>query len=349
MHWDPKPELFTLPILGWPILWYNLFFIAGFVFGFPIFSGIVHRYFLQRPEFLERDVVGPLVHPRLAIAEKKGLSALVKALNEWLFSDDAIEQDLSAREANVARSSIHASLALRRLQLEKRFAKGLYSLKRQARVLTDRVILYVVVGTVLGARLGHYLFYERPSDYLNNLGEIFRIPMAGLSSHGAAVGILIALLIYVYRYKGALRGAGWLHVLDFVVVPTALAGALIRVGNFFNQEILGTETNLPWGVVFDHPADHSAVVPRHPVQLYEAAVYFVIFLVLWRLSFRAKYLGHQGKLFGLFLLTVFGFRLVAECLKLEQSQLGSLLGLTMGQWLSIPAVIAGLFFCLRKE
>jgi len=343
MHWDPKPELFTLPILGWPILWYSLFFAAGFVFGFPIFAGILQRFFLQRPEFLERDVVGPLSHPRLS--DKRGLSAVVKALNEWLFSDDPIETVVSSR---FARSSMHPSLALRRLQLEALFEKGLLSLKRQAIVLTDKMVLYMVVATVLGARLGHFLFYETPSSYLSHPLEILQVWNGGLSSHGAAVAIVVALCVYVYRYKNTLRGATWLHVLDFVVVPTALAGALIRVGNFFNQEILGTETNVPWAVVFGHPADHSAPVPRHPVQLYEAAAYLVIFLVLWRLSFRAKYLVHQGKLFGLFLVTVFGFRMFAECFKLEQSHLGTF-GLTMGQWLSIPAVLAGLFFCLRKK
>ncbi|HEY4255175.1 MAG TPA: prolipoprotein diacylglyceryl transferase [Chlamydiales bacterium] len=277
-YWDPKPELFYLPILGFPILWYSLFFALGFIFGFPLFAGVMERFFLQQPQ----------------------------------------------RESAA-------------------------SLRAQAVRLTDRLVVYMVVATVVGARLGHFLFYERPSDYLRHPLEILEVWKGGLSSHGAAFAILIALWIFALRYRSALRGARWLNLLDFVSMPTALAGALIRIGNFFNQEILGTETSVPWAVVFGHPADRSAPVARHPVQLYEAIAYFALFFLLRKLTHQPKYLLQSGKLFGFFLVGVFGFRIVAECFKLEQSQFGSVFGLTIGQLLSVPLVVLGVYLSCRKR
>lgn len=285
IFWDPKPELFFLPVLHWPILWYGLLFALGFASGLPIFIGILTRFFLQQPDF-----------------EKS--------------------------------------------------PKALLSLKKQAVFLTDRVVVYMVVATVVGARLGHFFFYERPSEYLRRPWEIFQFPFNGLASHGAAIAIVIALYLFAWRYRKESRGLTGLRLLDFVSVPTALAGAFIRVGNFFNQEILGKPTDVPWAIIFGHPADHSGPLPRHPVQLYEAASYGVIFLLLWKLSFSPKYLLKKGTLIGLFLILVFGARFIIEFWKLEQSHIVS--GpLTMGQLLSIPAVLVGcvLFFwkgSLRK-
>jgi prolipoprotein diacylglyceryl transferase len=346
LYWDPKPELFFLPILGWPILWYSLFFALGFIVGFPLFSGVMQRFFLQRPEFLEKDIVLPWPHSELASSAKKGITSLLKELNQWLFSNEPISIE---KKSCFAKASLHPEIAARRLQLESLLSKGIFSFKRQAVFLTDRLVVYMVVATVLGARLGHFLFYERPSDYLRHPLEILQIWKGGLSSHGAAFAILIALWIFMLRYRTSLRGATWLNLLDFVAMPTAFAGALIRVGNFFNQEILGTETNVPWAVIFGHPADRSLPLPRHPVQLYEALAYFVIFLFLKKLTFQPKYLLNAGKIFGLFLVGVFGFRLVAESFKLEQSQFGSFMGLTMGQLLSVPLVVLGIYLVFRKK
>jgi prolipoprotein diacylglyceryl transferase len=222
------------------------------------------------------------------------------------------------------------------------------SLKKQAIFLADRLTVYIVLATIIGARLGHYFFYENPSSYLRTPWEIFQIWKGGLASHGAAVAIVIATWLFMYRYKSKMRQLTWLHLLDFVSVPTALAGAFIRVGNFFNQEILGTETNVSWAVIFGHPADRSAPVPRHPVQLYEAFLYAAVFVLLWRLSFRFKYLLGPGRLIGIFLTLVFGFRFCIEYWKEEQSHLLST-SLTMGQILSIPAVLIGIFLLWKSR
>lgn len=218
--------------------------------------------------------------------------------------------------------------------------------------ITDRLVIYVVASTIIGARLGHFLFYERPSDYLRDPIELLRIRQGGLASHGAAIAILIALWLFAKWAARIDKGLGWLRLLDFLSIPTALAAGFIRIGNFIGQEILGTPTSLPWGVVFGHPEDHSYPVPRHPVQIYEALFYFAVAFLLWRLSMRPRFLLAKGWLIGLFLILVFAFRFFIEFVKEEQSRLLSMAGeLTMGQWLSIPFVLLGaiLFYRAKKS
>ncbi len=202
--------------------------------------------------------------------------------------------------------------------------------KKKAVEIADRLSIYMIVSTVLGARLGHFLFYERPNHYLRHPFEILKIWEGGLASHGAAIGIVLGLIIFSYKIRKEVSNLSWIRLLDFVCVPAAFAGCLIRIGNFINQEILGTATNLPWGVVFGHPADHSIPIPRHPVQLYEALFYLGVFALLWRLSYLPSFLFKEGRLIGLFLVLVFGFRFFIEFIKPEQSLVSYGSTLTMG-------------------
>jgi prolipoprotein diacylglyceryl transferase len=216
--------------------------------------------------------------------------------------------------------------------------------------ITDKMALYVLASAIIGARLGHFLFYENPWVYLHHPLTLFKIREGGLASHGGAIAIILSLFIFSRWSQRIEPGLTLIRLLDFIAVPTALAASFIRVGNFFNQEILGTPTILPWGVLFLSPADHSSIVPRHPVQLYEAFFYIVVFLLLWRMSFREKNLLCQGRLIGLFLICIFGFRFAIEFLKLEQSHL--LLSphfLTMGQWLSIPFILMGFYLYCKNR
>lgn len=210
--------------------------------------------------------------------------------------------------------------------------------------ITDRFTLYMILGTVIGARVGHFLFYESPSHYLESPLEIFRTWRGGLASHGAAVGIVVAIWLFSCRVREP--GLTWVRLLDFVAVPAAFIGGCIRIGNFINQEVLGTPSDLPWAVVFGHPADLSLPIARHPVQIYESLFYFAVFILLWKLSFKKKWLEAQGKMIGIFLILVFGFRFCVEFLKPEQSQLLSHSLLNMGQILSLPAILAGFIFYL---
>lgn len=197
----------------------------------------------------------------------------------------------------------------------------------------DRLTVYVAVGTVIGARLGHCLFYE-PDYYLANPVEILKVWHGGLASHGAAIGILLALWLFVRKEKKP-----FIWAIDRVVIVVALAGALIRLGNLMNSEIYGVETTLPWGFVFLRNHENA---PKHPTQIYESLAYLLTFVILLRIYW--KNLGKQkpGLLFGLFLIMVFGFRFLVEYVKEDQVAFEAGMKLNMGQLLSIPFIIAGI-------
>lgn len=214
--------------------------------------------------------------------------------------------------------------------------------KLEAIRLTDRLAVLVVLGTVIGARLGHVFFYGWPY-YKQNPLAIFKVWEGGLASHGGAIGVLIALLIYVWWNRQRHKNLTFLVVLDAIVIPAAFAGGCIRIGNFINQEITGIPTNLPWGVIFLHPMDGIPGVPLHPVQLYESITYFTVFVflsIMW--MFRKNRLGF-GLFSGWFFTLVFSFRFLFEFFKMPQSEwLDANFPLTMGQLLSIPFIILGI-------
>lgn len=212
--------------------------------------------------------------------------------------------------------------------------------------LTDRVsleyldplILYVALGTVAGARLGHCLFYE-PGVYLADPIRILKVWEGGLASHGAAIGIILAIWLFCRKH----RQFRMLWLLDRLSIPVIFAGGLIRIGNFFNSEIIGKPTRLPWGVVFARVDQ----IPRHPSQLYESIGYLTIFAILYRLFWVERVRKAPGLLFGIFLALVFGFRFLIEFLKEDQVAFEAHLPLDLGQLLSIPLVLIGLFLAWR--
>ncbi len=197
----------------------------------------------------------------------------------------------------------------------------------------DRLTVYVAVGTIVGARLGHCFFYE-PSYYLAHPVEILKVWHGGLASHGAAIGILIALWLFARKEKKP-----FIWAIDRVVIVVALAGALIRLGNLMNSEIYGVETTLPWGFVF---LRNHETVPKHPTQIYEALAYLITFGVLMRVYWKNKGKQKAGLLFGLFLIMVFGFRFFVEYVKEDQVAFEAGMKLNMGQLLSIPFILGGI-------
>jgi len=199
----------------------------------------------------------------------------------------------------------------------------------------DTLLWYMVIATILGARLGHTLVYD-PAYYLSHPLKILAIWEGGLASHGATLGIILALYLYRRQY-----GDGFFWLLDRVSIPTALAGALIRIGNFFNSEILGLPTEHAWGVIFSR----IDPLPRHPVQLYEAFCYLVIYGV--SLLIYKKHGDKPGFAFGCFLSLLFSVRFVLEYFKTEQAMYDNGLALTTGQLLSIPFVVVG-FICVVR-
>ncbi len=214
----------------------------------------------------------------------------------------------------------------------------------------DKLLTYIVIGTVAGARLGHCLFYE-PGYYLNHPVEIF-LPIQeingsyrftgyqGLASHGGAIGVLLAMALYCRKYKIRL-----LWVLDRIAIAIPLTGAFIRFGNFMNSEIYGKPTNGNWGVVFMR----DDLIARHPTQLYEALAYLSIFVVLMLLYRSENVRQKSGYLFGLFLVLLFTARFLIEFFKENQVGFENNMTINMGQILSIPFILLGIFFIFRNR
>ena len=203
----------------------------------------------------------------------------------------------------------------------------------------EQLSVYMIFGTVIGARLGHCLFYN-PAYYLSNPIEILKVWEGGLASHGAAIGIITAIYIFSNKKKNY----SMLWILDRIVIVVALAGTFIRLGNLFNSEIIGKPTDVSWAFIF------TAVdnLPRHPTQLYESIAYFIIFLFLIFIYYKGIKKNKSGLLFGLFLVLVFTFRFFIEFLKENQSGFEAGMALNMGQLLSIPFVIAGSIFIAKS-
>ncbi len=203
----------------------------------------------------------------------------------------------------------------------------------------DELTTYMILGTILGARLGHVFFYE-PAWYIAHPEKILQIWEGGLASHGAGVGIIVALLIFSY-----VRKKPFLWAMDRVVVVVALAGFLIRMGNLMNSEIYGLPTSMPWGFKFiNSTTPGDGLVPRHPTQIYEGLSYLATFFLLLWYYYKKDGKPANGMLFGIFLILIFGVRIVIEFIKEPQVGFERELTLNMGQMLSIPFVIAGCIF-----
>jgi prolipoprotein diacylglyceryl transferase len=199
--------------------------------------------------------------------------------------------------------------------------------------LLDKLATTMVIATVIGARLGHCLFYE-PDYYLSNPIEILYIHKGGLASHGAAIAILLALGWFSFKHK---KHFFW--VVDRIVIVVALAGVMIRTGNLMNSEIYGHETDLPWGFIFHRAGEF---VPKHPTQIYEALSYLLIFGLLLLIYRKQGGKTTNGFITGLFLTLLFGARFLIEFVKEDQVQFEANMSLNMGQWLSVPFILIGI-------
>jgi phosphatidylglycerol:prolipoprotein diacylglycerol transferase len=213
----------------------------------------------------------------------------------------------------------------------------------------DKLTIYIFLGTILGARIGHCLFYE--FDYYSQNPLEILLPFskrsgsweftgfAGLASHGGAIGILTALYLYAKKTK-----TNFVWIADRLVLVVPIAGAFIRIGNFFNSEIIGkaADASLPWAVVFTQ----IDALPRHPGQLYEAVGYVILFFILWAVYKRTQN-PKQGLLFGIFLVSLFSIRFFVEFFKENQEAFEDSMFINMGQLLSVPFILAGLYLIFR--
>ena len=203
----------------------------------------------------------------------------------------------------------------------------------------ERLLTYILVGTVVGARLGHVLFYD-PVYYLTHPINIIQIWEGGLASHGAAIGILLAFYFYLKKTPRM----SYLWVADRIVIVVASGGALVRLGNFFNSEIVGRVTEVPWAVIFTRIDQLS----RHPTMLYESLLYLLLFGILWYIFKKYKEHPPEGYIFGVFLIILFGGRAILEVTKVHQAAFAQDWSVTMGQLLSIPFVGAGIWLLWKK-
>lgn len=380
-YWNPSPEMFhiDLPFLHRGILWYGFLFACGFFIGYSIYLYLLRRYFLFFPEFRKEDIwcapeliriLRGLSSSSLLISLFSELPKSIKTrLLEWKVGDsvsEELKQEIlkscnafidSSAPSPMPRSRYSKKLlnfVKNRIVGKERVKKRLYmdetvtgivSLKKRSLMVAEKTTLYVVAGALIGARLGDIFLYQGLSELIRNPLILFTIWEGGLASHGGAVGILIALGILSTKVH-----ISFFRLLDLIVIPTALAGMFIRIGNFVNQEILGVPTEMPWGVIFGHPLGvEGAMIPRHPVQLYEAIWYGCVFVCLLRCFKKYPDLKIPGRIGGLFLILVFGFRFGIEFLKVEQSRLLDHSILTMGQILSVPMVIFGFWLLFRRR
>jgi prolipoprotein diacylglyceryl transferase len=199
--------------------------------------------------------------------------------------------------------------------------------------LLDRLTIYMAIGTIVGARLGHCFFYE-PDYYLKHPLEVLKIWNGGLASHGAAIGIILAIGVFVGKEK-----KGFVWVMDRIAVVVALSGFLIRMGNLMNSEIYGIETTVPWGFVF---LRNHEVAPKHPTQIYEGGAYLLIFFLLSWLYWKKNGGYYRGMLISIFLILVFTARFFIEFVKEVQVPFESAMNFNMGQLLSLPFIFLGI-------
>jgi len=228
--------------------------------------------------------------------------------------------------------------------------------------LVEPLFIYVVLGTLIGARLGEVFFYNW-EYFQNNLIEILLpikkdsnssllfgmidgfkfVGYRGLASHGATIGIITSMFIYKNKFKYD----SVLWIFDRIVIPIAIGGMFVRIGNFFNSDIVGNYTGNNFGIIF---SNRGEIYPRHPAQLYEAFGYLILFILLWNLYWKSDFKNQKGFLFGLFLICLFTIRVLVEFVKESQGGFEDQLGiLSTGQWLSIPFILIGIFLMIFSK
>ena len=214
----------------------------------------------------------------------------------------------------------------------------------------ESLTMHLIFGTIIGARLGHCLFYDFDYYVLQHPIEILYIWEGGLASHGGALGILTALFLYKRKFN-----YDFMWVLDRVAIVAALSACFIRMGNLMNSEIVGMITDLPWAFQFvrndcfpPFDCDISTVPARHPAQLYESISYLLLSGVLFFMYTKTEAKKYAGRLFGIFLLVMFTVRFLLEFIKENQSEFEDGLILNMGQTLSIPFILVGSYFLVKS-
>lgn len=355
LYWDPPRKAFTVPFINHPVFWYGILFVGGFALAYFLINPLLARFLTQIRYISPLDIKNwPLLIDQLRISSSPIISSL-----KTQFDPLTKEQIKQKEGANLTAefkqrildglNQLLKSTSISREELQEIFPQSLASTKQTAYLLADRLCWFAVVGTVIGARLGDVFFYNW-SYFREHPVEILKIWNGGLASHGGVLGVMLALYLYTKMIQRSIPQLSFLYLLDLVCVPTALVACFIRLGNFMNQEIIGIPTDLPWGVLFGHPADQVTAVPRHPVQLYEAIAYFITFIVLWQMWKKQPSNEKPGALVGMMFILIFGSRFILEFWKnTQESSLIDSSFLQAGQILSIPFILLGIFLYAKAR
>lgn len=224
--------------------------------------------------------------------------------------------------------------------------KGIYKNENLKDNAHEALFVYGIIGIFVGARLGHCLFYD--FEYysknilemflpikINQIGEIKFIGYSGLASHGGTIGLIISLFLYSKKYE-----IKYLKILDLIAIVAPLGATFIRLANLMNSEMIGNPTTMPWAFIF-RKVDN---LPRHPAQLYEAIVYFIIFIIIFTVYKTKNIKLGNGFMFGLAITLIFTMRILIEYVKVNQVEFEEGMKLNMGQILSIPFILIGIYF-----
>ena len=215
-------------------------------------------------------------------------------------------------------------------------AQHIFKKEHKDPALLDTLLIYALIGTVIGARLMHCFAYE-PEFYLSHPLEIFKVWKGGLASHGGLLGVLIAFWFFAKKYK-----LNYLWLLSRMAIVGPIVAAAVRFGNFFNSEILGKPTDLPWGIIFSR----IDTIPRHPVQLYEAFGYILLFFLLYGIWKKSSAITATRIIPGIFLAVMFTIRFLLEYTKTKQADYTWSLPITTGQALSLPFILIGIIWII---
>jgi phosphatidylglycerol:prolipoprotein diacylglycerol transferase len=236
------------------------------------------------------------------------------------------------------------------LLLSSYILRGIYSRENLKESAHEALFVYGIIGILVGARLGHCLFYDF-EYYSENILEIF-LPVkigesgaikftgySGLASHGGTIGLIISLFLYSKKYE-----IKFLKILDLIAIVAPLGATFIRLANLTNSEMIGNPTTLPWAFIFKKIDN----IPRHPAQLYEAISYFIIFIIMITIYKTKNIKLGNGFMFGLVLTLIFTMRILIEFVKINQVEFEDGMKLNMGQILSIPFILLGIYFMVKN-
>jgi len=350
IYWDPPREVFVIPFLERPIFWYGILFVTGFILGYFLLIAIFTRFIDRCTHISSLDVPN---WPALMCTLKVKIETDIFKKNMPLHTSKQILQSNQGTGEQPSEqlcndiidglNSILKKKIVSRSQLLELLDNKIMSIKNSAYALNDRLCWFLVIGTLLGARLGELFFYDW-HYFIKHPAEIFKTWHGGLASHGGVLGVIVAVRLFQWHAQRYYPSLSFLHLLDFVAIPGALVACFIRIGNFMNQEIIGLPSEQPWAVVFGHPMDGSVPFPSHPVQLYEALAYLSTFIVLWILWKKEIMINRPGGIIGLLFILIFSSRFILEYWKAPIPSIFSNSFLQTGQLLSIPFIVLGILF-----